>query len=65
MKKLHPERDRGQNWGKKSALLPNKTSLNSLNRTQRTIVDYAKRVPTNPAVPDSPLLVNLMRKGAF
>lgn len=47
-------------WGKQSKLLPSKTGLNVLGKSPRTINDYAKQVPTNPADNASPLLVNLM-----
>jgi hypothetical protein len=49
-------------WGKRSKLLPSKSGLNALNRSNRTITDYSKQVPTNPVDEANPLLVNLMRK---
>lgn len=49
-------------WGSKSKLLPNKTALNVLNKSNRTINDYSKQVPTNPASSDQPLLIGLMPK---
>jgi hypothetical protein len=48
--------------GKKSKLLPSRTAMNQLGKSQRTLLDYAKQVPTNPADEKSPLLINLMRK---
>jgi hypothetical protein len=51
---------KGASWGKKSKLLPSKSGLNELGKTNRTIMDYSKQVPTNPSAPQmSPLLVNL------
>jgi hypothetical protein len=52
----------GATWGKKSKLLPSKSGLNVLNKSNRTLMDYSKQVPTNPADNQSPLLVDLMRK---
>ena len=49
-------------WGKKSKLLPSKSGLNMLGKSQRTIQDYSKQVPTNPTDSPHPLLVDLMRK---
>jgi len=52
----------GATWGKKSKLLPSKSGLNALNKSNRTLMDYSKEVPTNPADNRSPLLIDLMRK---
>lgn len=49
-------------WGKKSKLLPTKTGLNTLNKSPRSVMDYAKQVPTIPTDDPNPLLVDLMRK---
>lgn len=48
--------------GKNAQLLPAKSALNALGKTNRTIVDYSKQVPTNPVDNPQPLLVNLMSK---
>lgn len=48
-------------WGSKSGLLPSKKGLNVLGKSNRTINDYAKQVPTNPDT-DKPLLLDLMQK---
>ena len=48
-------------WGKKSKLLPKRAALDALNKSPRTINDYAKEVPTNPVDNPHPLLVDLMR----
>jgi hypothetical protein len=59
---VKPLQPRTSRFGKKSRLLPNKAGLNDLGKSGRTIVDYSKQVPTNPADNPSPLLINLMRK---
>lgn len=50
------------NWGKKSKLLPSKTGLKELDKSQRTLTDYTKQVPTNPKDEPVPLLQKLRRK---
>lgn len=62
---LKPHKSPGvTTWGKKSKLLPNRAALNTINRSQHTLLDYSKETPTNLTDPiaGSPLLVNLMRK---
>lgn len=48
-------------WGKKSKLLPSKAGLNALDKSQRTLMDYSKEVPTNPVDQPHPLLIDLAR----
>lgn len=49
-------------WGKKSKILPSKQGLANLGKSQRTVLDYSKEVPTLNDQEENPLLVNLMRK---
>ena len=59
---LKPHKPSKASWGKQSKLLPSKAGLNLLGKSQRTLMDYSKQVPTNPTDDPNPLLVNLMRK---
>lgn len=46
---------------KKSRLLPTPGGLKDLDKTERTILDYAKALPTQPDVPDPNIIQNIQK----
>ena len=48
--------------GKKAKQLPAKSALNALDKTQRTINDYAKLSPINPEEPVATVIQNVAKR---
>lgn len=48
--------------GKKTRQLPSRGGLNDLDKSKRTIADYAKATPINPLEPTATVMQNLQKK---